>query len=289
MKTILSFKPGPTAIASEYETVIKRLLGGDGTDSPQRRDDDTLSREYHPRALRIGVRTWRRRMIHEHESAAVFAAIAPQLMEAGATIEFKMTVLRCAMDELHHAALCEEVIEFLGADPATEIESALEPVPRHSDCTPRVGALRNLLFASLTETISMGLLTEERERVEEPYIARVLRQLTSDESRHARLGWTYLAALHDDLSDDERQSLREYLPLALGHLEAELLAAMPLDPQREPPPEVMEDVFALGFSESSLGRSLLYDSIENVVLPRLDAFGLHASEAWKNRKQVARS
>ncbi|MFU8805488.1 MAG: hypothetical protein ACNA8W_16875 [Bradymonadaceae bacterium] len=125
-------------------------------------------------------------------------------LKPGATIDFKTTVLRCAMDEFRHAALCEEVVEFLGGDGGAEIELELEAVPWHDDCSARVGALRNLLFASLTETISMGLLTEERERVQEPCIARVLQQLAADESLHARVGWTYLAALHEELTEAGR-------------------------------------------------------------------------------------
>lgn len=286
MKSTLSFKTGPTSIASVHERIVNSMLRGDDDQAPERRDDDILSRDYHPQALQVAIHTWRRRMIHEHESTAVFAAIVPQLMEAHATIDFKTTVLRCAMDELRHAALCEEVIEFLGGDPSVEVEVDLQPIPRHQDCSRRVAVLRNLLFASLTETISMGLLTEERERVEEPYIARVLRQLASDESLHARVGWNYLAALHEELSDQERQAMRDYMPVALGVLEAELLHAMPLDPDNEPPQEIMADVFALGFSESKNGRALLYDSINEVVLPRLDAFGLNATDAWKVRKRV---
>ena len=286
MKSMLNLKPGPTAIASFHDRILRTMLGGEGEQAPERRDDDQLEGDYHPKAMEIAVATWRKRMIHEYESASVFAQIVPQLMEAGATIDFKTTVLRCAMDELRHATLCSQVIEFLGDDPSTEVEIDLEQVPAHDDCSKRVGALRNLLFASLTETISMGLLTEERERVEEPYIGRVLRRLAADESLHARVGWTYLAYLHEDLTDEEMQSLRDYMPVALGHLEAELLHAMPLKKGSEPPRPILEDLFALGFSESGRARKLMYTAIDEVVLSRLDAFGLEASEAWKNRVTV---
>ncbi len=96
----------------------------------------------------------------------------------------------------------------------------------------------------------------------------------------------------------QAQRLRRMSGLSLEHFAAALLTspgsctrggvlhAMPLDPDNEPPPEIMDDIFALGFSESKNGRGLLYDSIKEIVLPRLDAFGLHATEAWKTRKQV---
>ena len=286
MKTTLNLQPGPTAIASFHERIIKSMLGGQGQQAPERREDDVLEGDYHPMALKAAADNWRHRMVHEYESAAVFAAIVPQLMEAGATVDFETTVLRCAMDELRHATLCASVVDFLGEDRNAEVDPHLEPVPRHEDCSRRVGALRNLLFASMTETISMGLLTEERERVDEPYIGRVLRQLASDESLHARVGWTYLAVLHEEMSDEERQSMRDYMPVALKHMEQELLGAMPIVKGAEPPQEVMDDLFALGFSESRRARSLLYDAIAEVLLPRLDAFELEATEAWQRRKSV---
>ena len=283
MKSVLNLKPGPTSIASFHDRIIRSMLGGDRDRAPERRDDDVLSNEYHPAAMKVAVDTWRKRMIHEYESASVFAQIVPQLMEAGATVDFSTTVLRCAMDELRHATLCSQVIEFLGADPRTQVEIDLEQVPHHDDCSRRVSAVRNLLFASLTETISMGLLTEERERVVEPYVARVLRQLAADESLHARVGWTYLAAIHEDLSDEELQDLRAYMPVALGHLEAELLHAMPLGSGIEPPQHIFDDLFALGFSRGDKARSLMYQAIDEVVLSRLDAFDLQATKAWENR------
>lgn len=283
MKSVLNLKPGPTSIASFHDRIVRTMLGGEGEQAPELRDDDVLTGDYHPAAMKVAVDTWRKRMIHEYESASVFAQIVPQLMEAGATVDFSTTALRCAMDELRHATLCAQVIEFLGDDPKTEVEIDLAPVPHHDDCSPRIGALRNLLFASLTETISMGLLTEERERVEEPYIARVLRRLASDESLHARVGWTYLAALHEDLSDEELQALRDYMPVALGHLEAELLHAMPLGSGIHPPQHIFDDLFALGFSEGSRARKLMYQAIDEVVLSRLDAFDLEATDAWENR------
>lgn len=283
MKSVLNLDPGPTQIASFHERIIDSMLGGDTPQAPELRDDDELEGDYHPMALKASAATWRKRMVHEYESAAVFAQIVPQLMEGGATIDFKTTVLRCAMDEFRHATLCAQVVEFLGADHRAEVDVELEPVPRHEDATRRVGALRNLLFASLTETISMGLLTEERERVKEPFIARVLRRLAADESLHARVGWTYLADVHEDLSDEERQAMRDYMPVALGQMEAELLASMPVKPGSSPPQEVLDDLFALGFSESRRAREMLYDGIHEVVLPRLDAFDLKATEAWEER------
>ena len=287
MKSVLNLESGNTQIAAFHDRILRTMLGGEGENAPELREYDVLEGDYHPVALEASAATWRKRMVHEYESASVFAQIVPQLMEGGATIDFKTTVLRCAMDELRHATLCAQVVEFLGFDHEVEMQVDLEPVPRHEDTTRRVAALRNLLFASLTETISMGLLTGERERVKEPFIARVLRRLAADESLHARVGWTYLASIHDDLSDEELQAIRDYMPVALGHLEAELLGSMPVSPGPEPPKEVMDDLFALGFSESRQSREMMYEGIREVVLPRLDALGLEASNAWEARVTVA--
>jgi len=64
-----------------------------------------LEGTYHETALGVARRAWLERMRREHHSAAVFSRLLPQLMEAEATLDFKMATLRMSMDELRHAAL----------------------------------------------------------------------------------------------------------------------------------------------------------------------------------------
>jgi hypothetical protein len=277
---ILRVGVSESGLASEHERLLQRLLRR-GDEQPERRDGETLDAGYHPQAIELAARNWRERMVHEHASAAVFTQLVPQLMEAEATLDVKTVVTRSAMDELRHAGLCGQVVEYLGGEAVAEADLAVERLPEHPDCAPRERALRNVFFAScLSETVSMALLTEEREYVDDPFIRRVLKQLAGDESLHARLGWVYLAQCWAAMNPAERDKLGIYLPTALAYFEEKMLGAMPLADIPEP---ILPDARRLGFSESSRARSLLYDTIESVILPNLAAIGLPANDAWSAR------
>ena len=92
--------------------------------------------------------------------------------------------------------------------------------------SPREAALRNAIFVGcLSETVSIALLTEERELTREPVIRRVVDQLAADEVLHAKLGWSYLVATWPTLDEAARARTRAYLPVAFGFLEAKMLDA----------------------------------------------------------------
>jgi hypothetical protein len=270
-------------LTTEHQRLLERLLRR-GENAPELQPDDVFPGD--PSAAHVGRvrRSWQRRMVHEHESAAVFSQIMPQLMAAEAPLDFKTVVLRCSMDELRHAGLCGQVVEYLGGDARVQTNLEVEDIPRHADTTPRRAALRNVVFAScLSETVSMALLTAERERCTDPFVRRVLRQLSGDESLHARFGWAYLAY---DLGRDEGasvESLTAYLPTAFEYLEAKMLEEMPAG---RIPDDELERAFALGFSHSDHARDLFYSTMTDVIVPRLEDFGLGARAAWTNRRKT---
>src|SRR5436305_14981140 len=81
---------------------------------------------YDPRAVERAQRMWLVRMESEHRSTAVFTAMVPQLMEAGAPLDAKAVVLRMAQDELRHTEICARVIEALAG--VARLETDLEVV-----------------------------------------------------------------------------------------------------------------------------------------------------------------
>ncbi len=246
-------------------TALKR-----GDNTPERQPDDELTGNWSASAVGLARENWRRRMLHEHQSSAVFSGLVPFLIAAEATLDFKTAALRYAMDELRHAGLCGAVVAHLGGDPVIEADLAIQPLPEHLDCPPLERALRNMLFTSLSETVSVALLTEERERTTEPYIRRVLDQLAGDEVGHARFGWLYLQETWPRLDDDGRARTNRYLEFALPILEQRMLGAMPL---AEIPEEIVEEAQGLGFSDSETARSLLFDTLTEVIVPQLNAVG----------------
>ncbi len=277
---VLRVEVGDNPLKNEHEHLVHKALTR-GSEAPEQYPTTKLQGDYSPDAIMLARENWRRRMLHEHQSSAVFARLLPQLIEAEATLEFKTCVLRFAMDELRHAGLCGRVVALLNGDPMIEAPLTTESLPKHLDCPPLERALRNVLFTSLSETISVGLLTEERERAQEPFVKAVLHQLSADEINHARFGWIYLGDTWPRLDAAGRSRIQMYLPIALGHLEACMLGAMPIG--KKLPEALLQEAQALGFSDSHTARSLLADTFEEVIIPQLSAVGLDARTAWNER------
>jgi hypothetical protein len=276
----LSVAVGQSPLAAEHERLLKHAL---------RRGDRTLSRHdfaaidgYSEQAM-LGARSlWRRRMIQEHHSAAVWARLLPQLIAAGASLDFKTMALKAGLDELHHAALCGEVLLALGDEPEAKTSLETKPLPEHRDCSPLERALRNMLYVGcLAETFAVAVTAEERLNAKEPFIREVLDQVHADETLHGRIGWIFIAEHLPRLNDAGKARIDAYLPVAFAHLEQDLLSAISESPP--PPPELHAEIQALGVSENNEARTLFFQTVEHVLIPGLEDFGLAATKAWQSR------
>jgi hypothetical protein len=282
VKVTLDLRPADTPFAAEH-----RRLTHQGVRRNKGVPDDipAIEGRWPPQAIALARANWQARMAHEHESAAVFAAMLPQFMEANLPIELKSAINRMALDELFHAELCGRVAVFLGGIATIEIDPVLEPIPKHPEVTRPEAALRNSLFAcAMSETVSMGLLTAERERCRDPYIGEVLKQLTADEVQHGKIGWTVLAYVWPRLDEAAKQRTGEYLPVAFAHIERCMLNAMPLSSRI--PEHILAAAEALGVTDGAKARRMFYATMEEVVVPRLSDFGLPARAAWAERGTV---
>ncbi len=270
---------GPGPLRAEHDRLIRTALRRGDKDPERALAEGRLEGSYSERAMQLARNTWRKRMVHEHQSAAVFARLLPQLMAAAATLEHKTTVLRMAMDELRHASLCGGVVALLGGEAEAETDLRTAPLPEHEDGDPMEACLRNVMFVGcLSETVSIALLTEERELTREPVIERVVAQLAADEVLHAKLGWSYLAATWPELSDEGRERTKRYLPIAFGYLREKMHGAMPLGVKVDGP--LKDELEALGVMTSEDGRELFRATVESVIVPRLEDHGLPARDAW---------
>lgn len=270
-------------LRTEHERLLRTALRR-GDEPPEPAPGAKLEADHPAEAIAIARAVWLARMEHEHRSSAVFSRLLPQLMEAEAPLEFKTAVLRMSMDELRHAALCGAVVELLGGVAELETSLATEPLPEHADATPLERALRNVVFVGcMSETVSIALLTEERELTTEPIIVRVVEQLGADEVLHAKLGWSFLAHAMPSLDASARERADRYLRVAFGHLEDKMLEAMPLGPERDGALRAHLD--ALGVMDARDARELFYATVDGVIVPRLADHGLDAASAWRERKR----
>ncbi len=282
MTQTLHFDVSQGPMRSEYERVLRTVLRR-GDLSPERRDHEFVDLSvYSEDSLAAARRVWLSRMVSEHQSAAVFTGLVPQLMEIGASNDMKMTLLRMAMDELRHGGLCAGVAEALGVPARLELDLRPLPVPTHPGCTSLERALRNVMFSScLAETIAVAFTSAERETTSNPIMKRAIDQISADESLHARFGWAFAKEVSPHLSEDEVQRTNGWLRVAFAYLEREEMLEIP--DIRPPSTEVIEQNLSLGVCENDQTRDLFYETVRDAIIPALDALGFNAAAAWSHR------
>ena len=224
--------------------------------------------------------TWLGRMVNEYMSASVFDNLALQLAAAELEPELVEECRGFAEEERRHGVLCGAVVEALGGE-AVAPRPAREAFPQHDDVSPREAVVRSLLSIScLSETVAVALIGAERLEMPDGQLRRLLTRIYADEIGHARFGWGLVADLVPQLDDAAHERLNAYLAVAFRHLEEHELAHLPADNQ--PPREGAE----LGLCHGADARTLLYETIGEVIVPGLQSVGLDARRAWQLRHKI---
>jgi hypothetical protein len=235
---------------------------------------------YRPETIERARAMWSYRMETEHRSASVFAALCNQLMEAGASVDMEGAVLRMALDELRHAEVCAEVVSALGGTPEREITQPTAPLAKHTGASRQEAALWNMVYGScMSETVNCARFTHAIDTTKDPFIRDVVRQLLSDEAKHAQLGFHYLESVKEwfDSTEGAKTRLSKYLCFAFAVLERDMSGR---DMQER---KLDADEIAIGIPDAREQREIFYTTIEGAIVPGLERFGLDASRAWKER------
>ncbi len=226
-------------------------------------------------ALRdAAIATWRGRMINEHASARVFDGLAVQFAAAGMH-DAAFEVRGFAAEERRHGVLCGAVVEALGGEARAEIPDGAE-YPLHADAqTLLEAALRNMLsICCLSETVAVSLIGAERIEMPSGELRDLLTSIYADEVGHSRFGWRTLARVAKTLDRGTKERLADYLEVAFAHLVEHELAHLP---ETSRPPE---EGVVYGLCSGSDARALFFDTVEQVIVPGLEAHGIPARRAW---------
>lgn len=222
------------------------------------------------------IATWKARMVNEHVSARVFAQLIPQMMRAGIDPSWQESISIMVSDELRHGRQCAGMVHALGGEPVAEIPDVLTDVPVHSDVEPMEGFLRNILSVScLSETVAVALIRAEKNEVSTPEMEATLDEILADEVQHARFGWRVLDELAPQLSEETRVRLSDYLISAFRHLTDHELRYLPIGDVPS------EEAAAYGVCDGRDARRLFFDTVEQVIVPRLQEHGFKAEAAWQ--------
>lgn len=238
---------------------------------------------YDPRAVEAARVSWTQRMFVEHRSTTVFSNLAAQLVEANATLDAKLVMLRMAQDELRHTETCGEVVRALGGEPSTTGDVSVAALATHRGRPPEERALRNVIYATcLSEMVAIARLVDEVEATADPFLRDATRRLLADEVLHGQYGFHYLEAWRPwlDAHPDVNASLERYLVHAFAVLEVELGGPVRVELPRT------RDEIALGLLPAERSRQVFYDTIVHAVVPGLERLGLAAGRAWNERRRL---
>lgn len=236
---------------------------------------------YDPRAVARARALWSDRMVNEYTSTTVFSALASQLVEANATLDATAVTLRMAHDELVHAEVCAGVVTAMGGVARRVRETDVTAIARHPGCSAEERALRNVIFATcLSEMNSVAYFIAALDRMTDPYLRDVTRQLLADEVLHGSFGFAYLEAWSGYLEarPAARDAISRYLPFAFSVVEREFTRG------EHAWEGLGADDDALGVVTPALAAEVFRDTMREAVVPGLARFGLAAEEAWARRK-----
>jgi hypothetical protein len=220
------------------------------------------------------VTTWRTRMVAEYVSARVFAGLVPQAMAAGLRPRETAELLTMANEELSHGARCARVLTSLG-EPAVAPMCELPTVPVHPGVSPLEGLVWNLLdVCCVSETAAVVLVGEEVERAGAPELAEELRIILADEVGHARFGFRVLGEVVPTFGPAERTRLSAYAATSFR----ERLVRFGAFLETERP---SERVMAYGAPEGPSTFNAFVETLEAVVVPRLEEIGVPARTALR--------
>jgi hypothetical protein len=217
--------------------------------------DAALRMDDESRQAAIGE--WTRRMVEEQASSRAFAGLLPQMMRAGVDPQFQAAAADAVVDELRHSRLCAAVVQALGGEARAPMIDADE-MPRHDGVGTLEALLRNILEVScLEETVGVAVLEHRYRHARESTFRRVIAEILDDEIGHSRLGWRLLQQLEPRIDARLRERLGAHLVPAFARL---------LERHGAP-------------HESAADKVLLAEAINEVIVPRLEAFELPARPA----------
>ena len=214
---------------------------------------------------------WAFRARVEHEAALRFARLAEAIAGFDAESPIPALLRRAADDERRHEDLCADLAQQYGQAAAGKGEdAAIAP----AGLDRRSAALYEMVAACcITETESMATLASLLEGPADPTVEKVLREIARDEVVHGRMGWAHLAR---EAARSDVGFLSRWIPSMLsGTVGDDLFSAV--DEELE-----ASGLLRLGVLPHSMKRRIFIGTLDGVVLPGLEKFGVdpEPARAW---------
>jgi hypothetical protein len=241
--------------------------GGRLTSRPLPENDETLD------ALSAADREelalhWLARAQSERRVGEAFAFIRDQLQQTGADASLVALADRAVDDEQRHFELSRQVASRFAGRSLPAPEPLPLAIPQHPGASAELlPALWVLGQCAFNETFASGVLEASLAAAEGPLAKAALRELLSDEVDHARLGWTYLAALEPG----RRAEVGRWL-LRLGRANLRMWRTAPREYPSRP------ELVTQGALSLELLEPALLGALGELIIPGFEHLGLPTDE-----------
>lgn len=238
-------------------------------------------------AIDVARLIWHRRVVNETRSVEVARKLR-QLASAIGSLgdDVDAALLRLEQDEMTHVELAGAVLKKWNA-PASTIPNAATTIVLPDE--PRAVSLLRLVLTGLCicESVSAARFASVREHTDLDGYRACIELFYRDELTHAELGFVLLPhvanVLRNELGAERATSLiMEELRATFGEMDRIVGLNMERNggvPRARPQPTMNP-----GVVEPAVDAAAFYRCIHEDLLPRLEALGFSAREAWTTRR-----
>jgi hypothetical protein len=239
-------------------------------------------------ALEVARIIWYRRVVNEARSVE----LAQQMQSLGKRLRAWNDVLhraleRLAEDETSHVDLATAVLKRLQST-TTAIPEEAKKINLLQE-TPITSFMRlNLTGLCICESISASRFASVREHTDLDGYRACIELFYRDELTHAELGFVLLPHILEEMyqelgSSRATELIHQEMSLTFGHMDR--VVGLHFERQGGTPPPRPQPKQNPGIVEPAVDAAAFYRSIYDDVVPRLEALGLPAQDAWKNRRE----
>jgi len=225
------------------------------------------------------------RMLATGEYLAVegFSRLTGSLAHHGAPFDIIAAAAAIPSDEIAHAELAVHMAALCAGKEREEVE--LEVQRMRPKGVAAIFSLEELdrvmtITSAIGETISAALLAACAAEASDPVARPLFETIVADEIRHARLGWYYLEWRAPRWTPSEHARIAAIVCEHVRNLEVRFSRG------RDAPRGSKKAARALGVLATAPQRETLAEVVEEQIVPALDALGMDAGAAWRDRQRA---
>ena len=234
---------------------------------------------------------WAGRARAEHGSVHQFTQIGHALSDVRAPLHVLGAIARLITDEVRHAELCAEMAHACWPEGRAGDDGGVFgwPPPEAPWHAPKKDALEQWIAEAIAiacclgETLSRPMLEAIAVVATCPIAEGCARQILRDEHLHATFGWETLAWLVPRLGDEGRTALRRRIGDAFAGLQRTTACGIAVEDVAGKELEITRGAANLGTLTNEQYAMIFYATVEQEIIPSLDALGLDGRAAWSRR------